>query len=149
MYCIVALYIIFLLLYRWNFFRIYHSHFLCYCGYWWWSFGRNGEGRQRVVVVSVVGKSTLDAGGCKAASLEAMVGRKIFDRDMIQTLDLDPNTMVLYSCSSKFVPDCVGVSNCQTHCLTSSLSCLCHNTFITVLSDPIQVWIHILDWECA
>ncbi|KAK4311693.1 hypothetical protein Pmani_016826 [Petrolisthes manimaculis] len=55
---------------------------------------QNGEGRQRVVVVSVVGKSTLDAGGCKAASLEAMVGRKIFNRDMIQTLDLDPNTMV-------------------------------------------------------
>lgn len=67
------------------------------------SLGRNGEGRQRVVVVSVVGKSTLDAGGCKAASLEAMVGRKIFNRDMIQTLDLDPNTMVLYNYKTTFV----------------------------------------------
>lgn len=47
-----------------------------------------------MVVVAVFGKSTLDTGGCKAAALELMVGRKIFQRDMTRPLSVNQETMV-------------------------------------------------------
>lgn len=50
-------------------------------------------GKQRVVIVAVFGKSTLDSGGCKAAALELMVGRKIFQRDMTHPLSVNQETM--------------------------------------------------------
>ncbi|XP_042242622.1 protein smg8-like isoform X2 [Homarus americanus] len=50
-------------------------------------------GKQRAVVVAVFGKSNMDSGGCKAAALELMVGRKIFQRDITRPLAVDPETM--------------------------------------------------------
>ncbi|XP_050702519.1 nonsense-mediated mRNA decay factor SMG8-like [Eriocheir sinensis] len=49
--------------------------------------------RQRVAVVAVFGRSSLDAGGCKAAALEAMVGQRIFNRDLTHPIHVDQRTL--------------------------------------------------------
>ncbi|KAK7014722.1 hypothetical protein SK128_021546, partial [Halocaridina rubra] len=49
--------------------------------------------KQRIVVIAVFGKSTVDTGGCKAATLELMVGRKIFNRDVSHPISIDNETM--------------------------------------------------------
>ncbi|ROT82205.1 putative protein SMG8 isoform X2 [Penaeus vannamei] len=54
---------------------------------------KDSTAKQRVVVVAVFGKSGLDSGGCKAAALELMVGRKIFQRDMTHPIAIDEETM--------------------------------------------------------
>ncbi|XP_069946047.1 nonsense-mediated mRNA decay factor SMG8 isoform X3 [Cherax quadricarinatus] len=68
----------------------HHGHFTLPTS---WS-PQDFTGKQRVVVVAIFGKSTMDSGGCKATALELMVGRKIFQRNMIQPLSIDFDTMI-------------------------------------------------------
>lgn len=51
------------------------------------------NGRQRVVVVAVFGKSNMDSGGSKVAALEAMLGRHIFQRNLIHPVSIDQDTL--------------------------------------------------------
>ncbi|XP_076035791.1 nonsense-mediated mRNA decay factor SMG8 isoform X2 [Oratosquilla oratoria] len=48
---------------------------------------------QRIVVVSVFGKSSLESGGCKASIIEHILGRQVFNRNLIQKLDLNQDTL--------------------------------------------------------
>ncbi|XP_064115140.1 uncharacterized protein LOC135221254 [Macrobrachium nipponense] len=88
-------------------------------------------GKQRVVVIAVFGKSTIDCGGCKASALELMVGRKIFNRDLCRPISVDSECMLqepLFLQSKKSVRSgnaCIyWVENGQrprTHAITFSL----------------------------
>lgn len=45
-------------------------------------------------MVAVFGRSGLDAGGCKAGAVEAMVGQQIFSRDLTTPIDIDQSVLV-------------------------------------------------------
>ena len=51
---------------------------------------------EKIAIVSIFGKSAFDDKNCKASTLELMLGRKLFNRDLVHSINVDETSMVCY-----------------------------------------------------